>query len=150
MVYSKFFCYCYFYDDASLKVSHRPFWKTKWTIKSKCSQGTFYWWQPNCCQIWEPEIVMHKAIEYILCLNKFFRHLIQNIWNEHHHLQAIAQSSRIYRTEKFCSWIIVTPTSAITCSKLTRERRDKEWNISKINNKNTRMKSLASFWCLYC
>ena len=99
MVYSKFFCYCYFYDDASLKVSHRPFWKTKWTIKSKCSQGTFYWWQPYCCQIWEPEIIMHKAIEYVLCLNKFFRHLIQNIWNKHH-IYKLSSNRRRYTEQK--------------------------------------------------
>ena len=30
------------------------------------------------------------------------------------------------------------------------EKWKKVWNILKVNNKNTRTRSLTSFWCLYC
>ena len=36
-----------------------------------------------------------------------------------------------------------------TCSKPTKETLEKKWNMLKVNNKNTRTKSLMSFWCLH-
>ena len=42
------------------------------------------------------------------------------------------------------------PAGKITCSKLTTEAIEQGTIIFSVNNKNTRTKSMASFWCLYC
>ena len=40
---------------------------------------------------------------------------------------------------------------AITCSKLKTETVEQGMKyMFKVNNKDTRAKPLASFWCLYC
>ena len=40
--------------------------------------------------------------------------------------------------------------SAIACLKLTIEHENKVWNMFKVNSKDTRATSMASFWCLFC
>ena len=37
-----------------------------------------------------------------------------------------------------------------TCSKLTTKTPKQGMNMFKINNKDTRMTPISSFWCLYC
>ena len=44
---------------------------------------------------------------------------------------------------------IVPSQPAFTCSKLAIETH-KVWNMFKVNNKDTRTTTMASFWSLYC
>ena len=41
-------------------------------------------------------------------------------------------------------------TAFNTCSRSTQETLEKCINMSKVNNKNIKTRSLTSFWCFYC
>ena len=41
------------------------------------------------------------------------------------------------------------PQPAFSCSMLTTDTLNKEWNMSKVNNKNIRKMPIASFWFLF-
>ena len=44
---------------------------------------------------------------------------------------------------------IETTQPSITCSKLTKETLEQDVKYVKVNNKDTRMTPMASFWCPY-
>ena len=57
----------------------------------------------------------------------------------------VSQDSR-----KHLRWRAFWSQPAITCSRLYRNTRTRCGNMFKVNIKDTRTKTMVSFWCLYC
>ena len=48
----------------------------------------------------------------------------------------------------FCQWLYFDHLSQLTFT-FSKKHYKRVWNIFKVNNKNTRMTSMTSFWCFY-